>query len=81
MRATRTNWFERSRRWLALICLLVTLGAPQTAWAKKEPKGPPVPEEKSYVTQYSLVLMCIALGMVLICKPSGRAERVKMPDE
>lgn len=82
MRALRSNYWLRSvRGWMAFACLFVTLCAPQPAWAKKDAEAPPAPEDKRYVEQYALVLLCISLGMVLICKPSGRAQRVKMPDE
>jgi hypothetical protein len=82
MQARWTTWLRCAR--LVLLTGFLLVAPCSTPFAAAKPKKPEVaagPEEKSYVNQYALVLLCIALGMVLICKPSGRLPRVKMPDE
>lgn len=82
MYALRTVWFRRARVLLTGSFWLVILQWTQFAAAQPaEPNAAAATEDASWVNQYALVLMCIALGMVLICKPSGRQARVKMPDE
>jgi hypothetical protein len=40
------------------------------------PDGKPKPESSgSYVLPYTLVLMCIALGLLLVTRPSNRRDR------
>jgi len=82
MHTLRTNWLGRSRALLTTSFWLVVLHWTQIAAAQpKVPAAAAGAEDKQYVFEYSVVLMCLALGMVLICKPSGRQARVKMPDE
>jgi hypothetical protein len=61
-----------------LVWAAVVLVPTAAAWG-----APPPPtlggesQAKSYVYQYMLVGLCIALGMVLLCRPRKRAEDVE----
>ena len=37
--------------------------------------------EKSYILAYVLVLLIVSLGIVLVCRPTQRADRPKMVQE
>lgn len=62
---------------------LLAIGLPAaSAWCQEVP--PPIggsSQQKSYVYQYMLVGLCVALGMVLLCRPKKRSQEVeKLPD-
>lgn len=75
----RHHWRRASAVLTALVVALTM--HPLVAMAQDAPVAQTGTGEKSYVNQYFLVIMCIALGMALICKPSKREERVKPLDE
>jgi hypothetical protein len=63
-------------RTACLWALAVALPAAH-AWGAPPPTiGGDATTAKSYVYQYMLVGLCVALGMVLICRPSKRTEEV-----
>ncbi len=47
-----------------------------TAWGQPPPPIGGAAQEKSYVYQYMLVGLCIAMGLVLLCRPRKRTEEV-----
>jgi hypothetical protein len=53
-------------------------GPAASVWAKgeatKESSGPGT---SGWVLPYIIVVLCIALGMLVVCKSSGRRERAK----
>lgn len=52
-----------------VLCWLVLAG-PALAAKKKAVEAPP---EKSYVMPYGVVIMLLALGILIICRPDRRA--------
>ena len=69
----------------ALLLLGVMLGLPVRAEAQQAPSpvqlAANAKESKSYVNQYALVAMCLGLGLVLVCRPSKRTEKVKLEED
>ncbi len=41
----------------------------------------PVADDKNYVLCYFLVGLAIALGLLVACRPSGREDRPRMPEQ
>ncbi len=35
---------------------------------------------KSYVLAYALVVLCVLLGLVVVCRPGRRSSEPKLPD-
>ncbi|REK07482.1 MAG: hypothetical protein DWQ37_21355 [Planctomycetota bacterium] len=60
---------------VALLALVVAVSMPATAEAQKKKKEEEAPT-KSYVFPYILVMMITGLGLMTICRPSSRKERV-----
>jgi len=52
---------------------LATEGA---VWAQQPKQGGDA-EGGSYVASYSLVILAVALGVFLVCRPAGRRDRAK----
>jgi hypothetical protein len=46
------------------------------AWAQAR-GGPPPPPSKSYVMPYVLVVLCIALGLLVVCRSGSRSNEPK----
>lgn len=76
------------QRMAGRLCLALALATPLLARGSVAAQEAATPEaiaaskeEKAYVTQYALLGMCIALGLVLICKPSKRTEKVKLDED
>lgn len=63
---------------LGIVFVLVPVA---TAWGQAPPPIGGASQEKSYVYQYMLVILCIALGLVLLCRPRKRAEEVEKVKE
>jgi ABC-type spermidine/putrescine transport system permease subunit II len=67
-----------------LICAIVTL----TVWAHAaavfaQRRGQPpaeTPAEKSYILPYVIVVLCIALGLLVVCRSGGRSNEPKIDD-
>lgn len=57
--------------------LLPILIVTAEVWAQKKP-GEEEPQE-SYVLSYALLILCAALGLLPICRPSRRDKRAKAP--
>jgi hypothetical protein len=80
--------YEQLRRLLPrvpprLICAIATF----SVWAhaalvfaqKKGKAAPPTaPGEKSYVLPYVIVVLCIALGLLVVCRSGGRSNEPKL---
>jgi hypothetical protein len=50
-----------------------------TLWAAKAPVAPePVSTGKSYLMSYVLVGLCLALGLMAVCRPSSRGDKAKV---
>ena len=66
----------------AIICLATILVWSVCGLAlAKGPKKPAEPEveEKSYVLGYAIVLLPIALGLMMVCRPGRRSDTAKRP--
>lgn len=60
---------------LALLAGSVRAQAPAPAPPGAAP--PALESSKSYVYQYCLVILCMALGVFLVCQPSKREESIE----
>ena len=74
---------NRCYRWALLVaviaCQLLTFS--DAAWAqKKRQKEAPPPPEKSYVLPYAIVVMGVALGLIVVCRPVKRADEPRRED-
>jgi hypothetical protein len=58
--------------WLALGVAAFAAPPPQP-----KPAGSDVPSGGDYVMQYGVVLLCIALGMLFVCRSSQRRDRAR----
>jgi hypothetical protein len=49
-------------------------------FAQKKGKGAPAAAsgEKSYVLPYVIVVLCIALGLLVVCRSGGRSNEPKL---
>jgi hypothetical protein len=68
---------NRSRtlcQWAALAA--IWLAASPLAYAAKKKVEEVAAPEKSYVMPYMIVLMVMGLGLMTICRPSSRADKV-----
>ena len=45
-----------------------------SAWAKKGGKVAEEVVEKSYMLPYAIVILCCVLGLMMVCRPSGRLD-------
>ncbi len=68
------------RAWVRITALgLWLLTSPAFLWAQGDialrTDGPP--EEKSYVNQYSLVILLVAIALFAVCRPSNRSAEIK----
>lgn len=75
------------QRMAARLCLALALVVPIVPCGRVAAQEAATPEaiaaskeEKAYVTQYALIGMCVALGLVLVCKPSKRTDKVKLDE-
>ena len=83
MHPIKSTWRSRLRSMLRHVCLLVALYGPalifwfstaSVAFAKKSRNATPVgPPTKDYVFCYFLVLVCVSLGLMMICRPTYRS--------
>jgi len=74
MTPVQTLFWRLARRGGRVAQLLyVTLFWPTLALAA----GPEAEGGKRYVNQYAFTVMLIALGIIVLCRPSGREEKVK----
>lgn len=72
MNGIRAIWRKASSTLLTAACWGVLTGA---AWAQEEEtKGGGA---NSYVLSYMVVILCIALGLLVVCRSSRRRERAK----
>lgn len=60
--------------WFILPVMILT--AP--AWAQKKDEADAGPQE-NYVLSYALLILCAALGLFPVCRPSNRDKRAKAP--
>lgn len=64
-----------------IICALMTLavwGHAAVVLAQRSKKAPEAPTGgKSYVLSYALVVLCVALGLLVVCRSGGRANEPK----
>lgn len=65
---------------LCLAAVFVLLPA-ATAWGQPPPPIGGAAQQKSYVYQYMLVGLCLAMGLVLLCRPRKRSEDVERVKE
>jgi hypothetical protein len=62
---------------LSTILTLAFWSHAAVAFAQRK-KGEPE-EQKEYVMPYILVILCIALGLLVVCRGGSRSKDVKMP--
>ncbi len=69
----------RNRLFRGLLGLAIALAALGGGSALAQEEGVPLPSanKKTYVYQYFLVGLCVALGMALLCKPANRDEHIE----
>jgi hypothetical protein len=48
------------------------------AQGKGKAQPPTTPAEKSYVLSYVIVVLCIALGLLVVCRSGGRSNEPKL---
>jgi hypothetical protein len=81
------SWLVLPRRLLPrvparLVCAIVTWSVwMQAAIVFAQRKGkdaPAAPGEKSYVLPYVIVVLCIALGLLVVCRSGGRSNEPKL---
>jgi hypothetical protein len=75
------RWLNRGRhaglnswRWLWTVGL-VWLASTATCWAQTY--GEEEPEEKAYAPCYIIIMMCVALGLMMICRTGKRSADVR----
>ncbi|MBX7164716.1 MAG: hypothetical protein K1X74_00085 [Pirellulales bacterium] len=54
------------------VCLLAT----SAAWAQDEAAGGEA-SPRSFVAQYTVILLFVALGLMAVCRPARRADAIK----
>jgi hypothetical protein len=67
-------------RWAGLVLLpaILWLAPAAVAFAKKAKTEVAPAETKSYVFSYFIVIVVVAMGMMSVCRPSGRLDK---PDD
>jgi hypothetical protein len=63
---------------LLLLSACAWLATPEGAWAKP-PKVAEPPATKSYSLPYGLVILGVALGVIVVTRPSNRLNEPKQP--
>ncbi|MEX0978790.1 MAG: hypothetical protein WDZ48_08070 [Pirellulales bacterium] len=58
---------------LLIACLLFT---PSAAMAAKKKKDEPAAPTKSYVMPYFIVMMLVGVGLMTVCRPGSRKDRL-----
>ncbi len=67
---------RQARHFFWLILPVLILAAP--TWAQKKEEEASGPQE-SFVLSYALLILCAALGLFPVCRPSRRDKRAKAP--
>ena len=62
---------------VALAVLAIVLASASPAWAKKSKAEAEAQPTKSYVVPYMIVIMFVAVGLMTVCRPSRRADKVE----
>jgi hypothetical protein len=76
------------RRITLAVCLAVAsagaLAGPMAADAHAQRReagvGEQKPAEKSYVVAYFLIVLCVALGLLAVCRMDRRSKDIQLPD-
>jgi hypothetical protein len=77
MNARQSSWPRRAAHWLTMWILgLVFLAFPRAAWAQAQPPA----QGHSDVMAYMLLVFCIALGMIMVCRSAGRTSEVRLEE-
>ena len=74
--------FTSSARSKAIVCLATVLmwSVCGLALAKDRKKAAePEVEEKGYVLAYAVVILPVALGLMMVCRPGRRSDTAKRP--
>jgi|WetSurMetagenome_2_1015567.scaffolds.fasta_scaffold1105986_1 hypothetical protein len=74
MKCLRLAWWGGK---LALFAVGSWLAAHGTALAQQPPEKPAEAPGGSYVASYAIVILAIALGLLVVCRPSRRRDRAK----
>jgi hypothetical protein len=65
------------RAWLLFAIVAFNLCLPAAAWAAPADTGPTVHGD---TIPYLLVLLCLALGFILLCRSSSRSKEVRLDE-
>jgi len=65
--------------WFLVLVGGCSLAVEATAWAAKSHQQPVTEKSTAtyWVFPYFIVILCIALGMLVVCRPSRRSERAR----
>ncbi len=65
---------------IAVVTVAIALSTTDAAWAKDLPNNQAsnAQAEKSYILPYILVGLCMAFGIMVVCRPGKRSDKEKM---
>jgi hypothetical protein len=69
--------FDWRRAWLLLAIVAFNWLLPAAAWAAPQETGPNVHGD---TIPYLLVLLCVALAFILLCRSSSRSKEIRLED-
>lgn len=75
LRGLLTRFGSRCRLWPLLV--LAIWNHAGVAFAQRAIKAAPV-EQKSYILPYMAVILCIALGLIVVCRSGGRTNEARL---
>ena len=76
------NWYKHvlclvQRASLFVLAVYFWLLSSPLVWAAKKKAKEVAPPTKSYVLPYLIVLALLAVGLMTVCRPGGRRDRVE----
>ena len=78
MNTDQTNFWRPVVRWLTIAIFAGEyLCSPTAAWAATQPPAGP---GHSDVMAYMLIVFCVALGMIIVCRSAGRTAEVRLEE-
>jgi hypothetical protein len=64
-----------------MLMMLAVWAQAATVFAQRRgPAEEPAPPEKSYILPYVVVVLCVALGLMVVCRSGGRSNEPKLED-
>jgi len=77
MHPIKRTWQAVGRALVLVALTLAILLVPQSAVAAKKKKKEEAAPTKSYVLPYMIVMAMIGVGLMTICRPSSRADKLE----